>query len=194
VRVVGKNVSSVAVGDPVLLSFDHCRTCTQCKASHPGFCNSFVPLNAVGTPGRFKTTSSEDIMGSFFGQSSFASLTAVHEASVLNAKDLIKDREELEIFAPLGCGFQTGSGSLVNLGKVDESSQVVVLGLGGVGLSAIMAAKVKGCRTIIGVDRVVSAQNTPQCGEAIDNVIGFSTRPCEDLRRNSRAQHDPGGI
>lgn len=148
-------MSSVAAGDPVLLSFDHCKTCQLCKSSHVSFCQSFNPLNVVGTPGRFKTAS-EDVGGNFFGQSSFASLTPVHEACVVNARDLVKDREELKLFAPLGCGIQTGSASMINLGAADETHQVVITGLGGVGLSAIMAAKIQGCRTIIAVDRVVS--------------------------------------
>ena len=168
---MGNHVSSVAVGDPVLLSFNHCRTCTHCKASHPGFCQSFVALNTLGEPGRFVNSSSAEVGGKFFGQSSFASLTPVNESCVVNAKDLIKSRDELKLFAPLGCGFQTGSGSMINLGAVDVSSQGVVMGLGGVGLSALMvgflhspmvlfilidpqAAKVQGCRTIIAVDRV----------------------------------------
>jgi len=139
VRAVGKDVSSVEVGDPVLLSFDHCKACTQCKTTHPAFCQKFVPLNVGGEPESFKvSSSSKSASGSFFGQSSFASLTAVKEASIVNVKGLIRNDEEMKLFAPLGCGLQTGSASLIKLGGADESSQVVVMGLGGVGLAAVM--------------------------------------------------------
>ncbi|KAL1613974.1 hypothetical protein SLS54_010121 [Diplodia seriata] len=96
----------------------------------------------------------EDLQGSFFGQSSFASRTVVKSTSVVNVRGLVKDDEELKLFAPLGCGIQTGSGTIVNVAQAGPQDTVAVLGLGGVGLSAIMAAKLRGCRTIIGVDKM----------------------------------------
>lgn len=82
--------------------------------------------------------------GGFFGQSSFASLSVVRECSVVNAKDLVRDKKELELFAPLGCGIQTGSGTVINAAKATKDDIILILGLGGVGLSAIMGAKVQG--------------------------------------------------
>lgn len=78
--------------------------------------------------------------GQFFGQSSFANLSAVKEASIVNVKGLIKDEEELKLFAPMGCGFQTGAGTVTNLAKATSSDSVVVMGLGGVGLAAVMVS------------------------------------------------------
>jgi Zn-dependent alcohol dehydrogenase len=82
-----------------------------------------------------------DVAGQFFGQSSFANLSAVKEASIVNVKGLIKDEEELKLFAPMGCGFQTGAGTVINLAKATSEDSVVVLGLGGVGLAAIMVSQ-----------------------------------------------------
>jgi Zn-dependent alcohol dehydrogenase len=117
-------------------------------------------LNFASTPQTPVFTSKNgklnDIHGAFFGQSSFANLSIVRQCSVVNAKDLVKDKKELQLFAPLGCGIQTGSGTVINAAKAGPNDIVCILGLGGVGLSAIMAAKIQGCRGIIGVDRVRS--------------------------------------
>uniref|UniRef100_A0A0C4DIE5 Enoyl reductase (ER) domain-containing protein n=1 Tax=Fusarium oxysporum (strain Fo5176) TaxID=660025 RepID=A0A0C4DIE5_FUSOF len=59
-----------------------------------------------------------------------------------------------ELFAPLGCGFQTGAATVENVARANEKDRVAVLGLGGVGLVSIMTAKMQACRTIIGIDRV----------------------------------------
>lgn len=88
----------------------------------------------------YATRGSEDlgITGSFFGQSSFASKAIVKERSVVNVAGLNVTEDELEILAPLGCGVQTGSGAFINLANVQAEHQVAVLGVGGVGQSAVM--------------------------------------------------------
>lgn len=103
-----------------------------------------------------KSDTSKDVHGSFFGQSSFANYSIVHERSVVNVKGLVTDKKELALFAPLGCGIQTGSGSVLNAAKAQPKDSIVIIGQGGVGLSAIMGAAIAGCKTIIGVDRVES--------------------------------------
>lgn len=95
-----------------------------------------------------------DIAGFFFGQSSFAHLVRAHKTSVINVSRLVKSEHELQVLAPLGCTIQTGAGTITELAKAGPSDKVAVIGLGGVGLSAIMAAKMKGCEKIIGIDRV----------------------------------------
>lgn len=77
-------------------------------------------------------------MGKFFGQSSFANLTIAQESSVVNVSRLVKDEEELKLFAPLGCGVQTGMGTVDVLAGASEKDSVVIMGIGGVGLAAIM--------------------------------------------------------
>lgn len=146
-------------GDPVLLSFTSCGSCHACTEQLPSYCTSFNQLN-FGDSKVFELTSSAassgepTIAGRFFGQSSFASLTIVSQSSVVNAKGLFQNRQELALFAPLGCGIQTGAGTIVNVAQAGPRDAVVVLGLGGVGLSAIMAANILGCRKIVGVDKV----------------------------------------
>jgi hypothetical protein len=64
-------------------------------------------------------------------------MTAV-ETSLVNLKDIVKDKENLELFASLGCGFKTGTRTITNLAAATEADEVAILGLGGVGLAAIM--------------------------------------------------------
>lgn len=112
---------------------------------------------AVEHPRFLNKATGRKINGFFFGQSSFASIALVREASVIPAKGLLKDPssdEELKLFAPLGCGFMTGAGAVLNDAKAGSGDGIMISGLGGVGLGALMAAKVAGCKTILAVDRV----------------------------------------
>ncbi|WPH02230.1 Hypothetical protein R9X50_00508600 [Acrodontium crateriforme] len=158
VRKVGAGVTVAKEGDPVLLSFAFCNDCIVCKDGQPAHCGEFTPLNFGGPFNVFgkKEGGEADIGGVFFGQSSFANLSVVKECSVVNVKDTVTTKEDLQLFAPLGCGIQTGSGTVINAAQATEKDDIVIMGLGGVGLSAIMGAKIQGCKTIIGVDRVAS--------------------------------------
>jgi Zn-dependent alcohol dehydrogenase len=138
---VGSKITVAKVGDPVGLSFTSCLSCTQCKTGHPAFCNSFTALNIGGKKECFEGKEGK-ITGKFFGQSSFASYTVVDEYSVINLSGIIKNEEELKMFAPFGCGFQTGSGTVANLAGAGPEDTVTVMGLGGVGLSAVMVHEV----------------------------------------------------
>lgn len=143
VKAIGPGVKKdVKVGDPVLLSFDHCGECESCRQGHPAYCSVFIPLNIPCVPDVFRDTNGgKGIAGKSFGQSSFASLSVVKEASVLPARGLVKSKEELQLFAPLGCGIQTGAGAVLRLAKPEKQDRVMVLGLGGVGLSAVMVGR-----------------------------------------------------
>ncbi|KAE9575234.1 hypothetical protein CGMCC3_g8673 [Colletotrichum fructicola] len=70
--------------------------------------------------------------------------------------------DELKMLAPLGCGIQTGAGTITKLAAATQDDTVAVIGLGGVGLAAVMAAKIIGCRTVIGIDRVPSRLDLAQ--------------------------------
>jgi len=143
IEAIGPNCSPAhSVGDPVLLSFAYCQECRQCKSAHPGYCPQMGVLNFPGDPDTFQTEQGA-AQGQFFGQSSFSNVTIAKEVSVLNVKDIVKDDKELAIFSPLGCGFQTGAGTVASLGDAGPDDYVVIMGLGGVGLSAIMVHSVR---------------------------------------------------
>ncbi|KAJ4258450.1 hypothetical protein NW757_003017 [Fusarium falciforme] len=156
VRAVGSKITKVKPGDAVLLSFAYCTQCHNCKFGAPGYCHEFSALNFAGTKKafQFSTGTGPDVGGSFFGQSSFSKLSRVQETSLVNVSQLVRNKNDLKLLAPLGCGIQTGAGTVTELAAAKPSDKVAIIGLGGVGLAAIMAAKLKGCRTIIGIDRV----------------------------------------
>jgi aryl-alcohol dehydrogenase len=151
VEAVGPGVEGLAVGDHVALSFDHCGECPQCEARHPAYCELFAALNYFGTRLDGTVTMSQDgepVHGSWFGQSSFATYAI---ASQRNAVKVPEDLP-LELLGPLGCGLQTGAGSVLNVLAAKPGESIAVFGLGGVGLGGLMAAKAVGCDPIIAVD------------------------------------------
>ncbi|KAG8165802.1 hypothetical protein KVR01_004354 [Diaporthe batatas] len=158
VKSVGSKVTKVKDGDRVLLSMSFCEECHCCKAGGPGFCKKWGQINMGGVKDAFSSLQNpgEAVGGSFFGQSSFSRLTRVKQCSVVRVTGLVDNDEELKLLAPLGCGIQTGAGTMTKLADAQPEDTVAVLGLGAVGLSGIMAAKIRGCRMIIAVDRVPS--------------------------------------
>ncbi|KAF2139231.1 uncharacterized protein K452DRAFT_73837 [Aplosporella prunicola CBS 121167] len=181
VRQVGSAVTAAQPGDPVFLSFSYCGSCHVCKTGPPSHCKNNFALNFIGEPVFISNGASDaDIGGRFFGQSSLARHTIVSEASIVNAKDLGLSREELKLLAPLGCGLQTGGGTVVNVAKAGEEDAVAVVGMGGVGLAAVMAAKVQGCKTIIGLDRVEARLELAKTLGAT-HVINTSSIPLSEV-------------
>ncbi|KAK7543893.1 putative alcohol dehydrogenase [Phyllosticta citricarpa] len=154
---VGSAVTNVQPGDAVLLSFAYCGSCHVCLTGPPSHCTRFFEINFVGEPAFSKPDAANDsIHGRFFGQSSFAKHTVVSSKSVVNVSNLNLSRADLQLLAPLGCGLQTGSGTVINVAAAGPSDSIAILGMGGVGLAAVMAAKMRGCKAIVGIDRVPS--------------------------------------
>jgi len=117
----------------------------------PARCDNFLAANFMGRRADGSCTHhqhGQDINGCFFGQSSFASHALVRERHVVKVPDDVP----LELLGPLGCGIQTGAGTILNHLKPQPGSSVVIFGAGAVGLSAVMAARIAGCATIIAVD------------------------------------------
>jgi aryl-alcohol dehydrogenase len=152
VEQVGDGVTDLSVGDHVAASFASCGHCANCLGGRSAYCLNFMPLNFGGTredgSTTIETADGRTVNGSFFGQSSFAT------HAIVSARNLVKVPASvpLEIVGPLGCGIQTGAGTVLNSLDVHAGSSIVVSGTGAVGLSAIMAAKVAGATTIIAVD------------------------------------------
>lgn len=183
IKALGPNLTKthLKVGDPVLLSFDSCTKCEYCSENRAAYCEIFMPMNILGTPEVFTSADGNTkIAGKYFGQSSFANLTVCTEASVLSAAGIAKDQEELNLFAPLGCGLQTGAGAVLNVARPEKDDIVMVLGLGGVGLSALMAAAVLGCKKIIAVDRVDSRL---ELAKTLGATHTYNTTGAEDLTK-----------
>lgn len=151
VEAVGDAVTTLARGDHVALSYDHCGTCQWCSRGRTAYCEVFAAVNYFGARLDSSLTmrqGDEEVFGSWFGQSSFATHAI---ASVRNAVKVPADLP-IELLGPLGCGLQTGAGSVMNVLKPQAGDGVCVFGLGAVGLAGVMAAKAIGCDPIIAVD------------------------------------------
>jgi aryl-alcohol dehydrogenase len=152
VEAVGPGVTKVAPGDKVVLSFAACHKCTMCRRGEPSYCEQFMMHNVAGSrpDGTNALHGEGDVHGFFFSQSSFATYSIAVES---NTVKLAPDAD-LSIVGPLGCGIQTGAGTVFNRLRPPSGSSLVVFGAGAVGLAAVMAAKVVGCTTVIAVDLV----------------------------------------
>lgn len=137
------DVHTVKLGDPVILSFASCGTCYSCTESHPAYCANTFNCNWRGQRGVFRSpvASGSDIAGHFFGQSSFGNKAVVNVRSVVSLVDSDVCKAQLKLLAPLGCGVQTGTGALINTADVKAGQEVAVIGVGGVGQSAIMVSQ-----------------------------------------------------
>ena len=146
---VGKSVKSVKRGDHVVLSYQSCGHCRQCRSGHPAHCQHFYEANfGFQRLDGSNALQRSGVRGHFFGQSSFATHSLATERNLVKvSKDL-----PLEVLSPLGCGLQTGAGTVMNSLKVSEGASIAVFGTGAVGLAAVMAARLVGADPIIGVD------------------------------------------
>ncbi len=150
VQKVGPGVKNLKPGDHVVISFAFCGHCEQCLKAHPTVCERFNELNMGGRMENGQTPLSQEKkpISNFFGQSSFGTYAIASEQNVVRVdKDV-----DLALLGPLGCGIQTGSGTVLNALKPEFGSSIVIFGSGAVGMSAIMASKIVGAKNIIGVD------------------------------------------
>lgn len=153
VESVGAAVTALAPGDHVLLSFSSCGQCDLCQSGKPAYCRDFFGRNFGGQRGDGTTSySGADgrVSSHFFGQSSFAGLANVPARCAVK----VDADAPLELLAPLGCGIQTGAGAVLNSLNPEAGSSIAVFGAGAVGDSAILAAVIAGCTTIIAIDVV----------------------------------------
>jgi len=153
VEKVGSGISDLRQGDHVVLTFNSCGTCRNCCTGHQAYCLSLPALNFSGRRPDGSCTlkcNGADLHGSFFSQSSFASHVLANRRNVVTVGKTLP----LQYLGPLGCGIQTGAGTVFNVLAPPKGATVAVFGAGAVGLSAIMAAKLMECSRIIAVDLV----------------------------------------
>jgi len=155
VEAVGASVTGVKPGDHVVLSFSSCRECPNCIAGKPGYCHQLYQHNFLGTRVDGSSALSRNgktVHGHFFAQSSFGTYAVASERNTVKvAQDV-----PLWLLGPLGCGVQTGSGAVINSLQPKAGTSIAIFGAGTVGLSAVMAARLCGCATIIAVDPVAA--------------------------------------
>ena len=150
----GPGVTKYKAGDRVGFSYGYCGTCPNCLAGRPYGCRENRRLNFSGV--QFDNTKrllkDDTFVSSFFGQGAFATYAVVHENNLIP----VAEGMDLRLAAPMGCGIQTGAGAVLNYLKPGREDSILITGCGPVGLSAVMAAKIAGCQTIIACDLVES--------------------------------------
>ncbi len=150
VRDVGEDVESVAVGDSVVLGRIQCGECTYCRQERPNLCTERGRARRRGTlrTGEIRFSRNDEPVHHCHGVSSFTEYTLVTEDVAVG----ITEELPIEHATLLGCGIVTGAGAVMNTADVDADHSVAVFGCGGVGLSAVQAAAIRGAAPIIAVD------------------------------------------
>jgi Zn-dependent alcohol dehydrogenase len=151
VREVGRGVTDVAPDDHVIMTVvTGCGHCRPCGRSRPSLCESVsIPRSrGVLSNGARRLSRNGAPIFHYSGLSGFAQYAVVMPGSLVKMGRNIP----FEDAAVFGCGVITGVGAVLNTARVTPGSSVAVIGLGGVGLSAIMAARIAGATTIIGID------------------------------------------
>lgn len=182
VEAVGADVTKVEPGDHVVLSYRWCGECVNCKQGRYGYCLDLFGYNFGGARPDGSSPIRQNgsiIHGSFFGQSSFATYALANEANVVK----VRQDAPLELLGPLGCGIQTGAGGVINALHPKAGSSIAVFGTGSVGLSAIMAAQVVGCTTIIAVDIKPGRLEMARELDATHTINAAEANPVEEIQR-----------
>src|SRR5271168_2092466 len=153
VTEVGTNVTQVAMGDHVAVSFiPSCGTCHWCASGRQNLCDLGMTTLAGGmiSDGTYRYHLAGENLNRMAQLGTFADEMVCHENSLVR----IDPQANMKAAALISCGISTGFGSAVDRGKVRPGETVVVVGCGGVGSGAIQGARMAGARTIIAVDPV----------------------------------------
>ena len=166
VREVGESVKEAAPGDHVVTSISvFCGRCTLCLAGKTHLCvDKAATRRSRSEPSRL--TLDLEPIAQFLDLSGFAQQMLVHESAVV----AIGDEVPLDHAAVLGCGVATGLGAVFNTARVEQGDTVAVIGCGGVGLSAVQAARIAGAGRLIAIDPVPSKLDLARSLGATDTL------------------------
>jgi S-(hydroxymethyl)glutathione dehydrogenase/alcohol dehydrogenase len=148
---VGKEVKSLKPGDRVIpLYTPECRQCKYCLSRKTNLCQAIRTTqgNGVMPNGTSRFSFEGKKLYHYMGTSTFANYTVLPEIALAK----VREDAPFDKVCYIGCGVTTGIGAVVNTAKVEAGANVVVFGLGGIGLNVIQGAKMVGADKIIGVD------------------------------------------
>jgi len=151
VEMVGEGVTSVEVGDHVIpLYTAECGECKFCKSGKTNLCQAVRETQGKGLmpDGTSRFSKDGEPIYHYMGCSTFSEYTVLPEKSLAK----VNKTAPLEEVCLLGCGVTTGMGAVLKTAKVQEGDTVAIFGLGGIGLSAIIGARMAGAGRIIGID------------------------------------------
>jgi S-(hydroxymethyl)glutathione dehydrogenase/alcohol dehydrogenase len=148
---IGPGVTSVKRGDHVIpLYTPECRNCKSCLSRKTNLCTAIRATQGKGVmpDGTSRFSCKGEPVMHYMGCSTFANFTVLPEIAVAK----IREDAPFEKVCYIGCGVTTGIGAVINTAKVEVGANVVVFGLGGIGLNVIQGARLAGANMIIGVD------------------------------------------
>lgn len=151
VEMVGEGVTSVEVGDHVIpLYTAECGECKFCQSGKTNLCQAVRETQGKGLmpDGTTRFYKDGEPIYHYMGCSTFSEYTVLPEISLAK----VNKEAPLEEVCLLGCGVTTGMGAVLNTAKVQKGDTVAIFGLGGIGLSAIIGARMAGASRIIGID------------------------------------------
>lgn len=191
IEKIGPGVEGFEVGDHVVITYATCGKCKYCLDNMPYVCDEYRPLNTGSwlRDGTSRITQDGKPLGIFFGQGSFAT------HCVVDKHNLVKVDKDVDIarLGPLGCGFMTGAGTIFGHLDVQPGTSIAIFGMGGVSFSALVAAKIRGCKTIIavggspeklalakelGATHVINRKETEDVVGAIKAIVGRGVDYC----------------
>ncbi|HKQ71990.1 MAG TPA: S-(hydroxymethyl)glutathione dehydrogenase/class III alcohol dehydrogenase [Polyangiaceae bacterium] len=149
---VGSGVTSVKRGDHVIpLYTPECRACEYCLNPKTNLCQAIRATQGKGLmpDGTSRFTRGGESVYHYMGCSTFANYTVLPEISVAK----IREDAPFEKVCYIGCGVTTGIGAVIHTAKVEPGANVVVFGLGGIGLNVVQGARLVGANMIVGVDK-----------------------------------------
>lgn len=148
---VGAGVNSVKAGDHVIpLYTPECRQCEYCLSGKTNLCQAIRVTQGQGLmpDGTSRFSLNGKPLYHYMGTSTFANYTVLPEIAVAK----IRSDAPFDKVCYIGCGVTTGIGAVINTAKVEPGANVVVFGLGGIGLNVIQGARMVGANMIVGVD------------------------------------------
>lgn len=151
VREVGAGVTSVKPGDHVIpLYTPECRQCKSCLSGKTNLCTAIRATQGKGLmpDGTSRFSYKGQTIFHYMGCSTFSNFTVLPEIAVAK----IREDAPFKTSCYIGCGVTTGVGAVVNTAKVQVGENIVVFGLGGIGLNVLQGARMAGANKIIGVD------------------------------------------
>jgi len=148
---VGPGVTSLAKGDHVIpLYVPECRQCEYCVSQKTNLCQAIRITQGQGLmpDGSSRFSLGKERLLHYMGTSTFSNFTVVPEIALAK----IREDAPFDKVCYIGCGVTTGIGAVINTAKVEPGANVVVFGLGGIGLNVIQGARLAGANMIVGVD------------------------------------------
>jgi S-(hydroxymethyl)glutathione dehydrogenase/alcohol dehydrogenase len=148
---VGPGVTSLRKGDHVIpLYVPECRQCEYCVSQKTNLCQSIRITQGQGLmpDGTSRFSLGNERLLHYMGTSTFSNFTVVPEIALAR----IREDAPFDKVCYIGCGVTTGIGAVINTAKVEPGANVVVFGLGGIGLNVIQGARLAGANMIVGVD------------------------------------------